>query len=125
MTETNLPRSKNPSSLWQPPANPTAADEFVEILASGQNVWVERIVSNGHCSEEGFWYDSDQTEWVTVLSGAAELRFKGQDQHVHLRTGDHITIAPHEQHRVEWTTPDEPTVWLAVHFSTSRNPSES
>ncbi len=23
---------------------------------------------------------------------------------------------PHRRHRVEWTTPDEPTVWLAVHY---------
>jgi len=25
-------------------------------------------------------------------------------------------IAAHRKHRVEWTTPDEPTVWLAVFF---------
>ena len=125
MTETDGVRSKNITNLWQQIANPSATDEFSEILATGQNVRVERIVSNGHCSDDDFWYDSDQAEWVAVLSGEARLRFKDQNQQVRLRTGDHITIAPHDQHRVEWTTPDEPTVWLAVYFSKSRYPSES
>ena len=25
-------------------------------------------------------------------------------------------IDAHRRHRVAWTTPDEPTIWLAVHF---------
>jgi len=32
-----------------------------------------------------------------------------------LRPGDFVNIPAHTRHRVEWTTPDEPTVWLAVH----------
>lgn len=90
--------------------------ELVEILASGKNIRVERIISEGHCSESGFWYDDPSAEWVTVLSGEAQLRFEVDKKLVHLRQGDHITIAPHEKHRVEWTTPDEQTVWLAVYF---------
>jgi hypothetical protein len=31
-------------------------------------------------------------------------------------TVDHINISAHRKHRVEWTTPDEPTVWLAVFY---------
>ena len=34
---------------------------------------VERIVSSGHCSPEGFWYDQDEQEWVPLLQGAARL----------------------------------------------------
>ena len=34
----------------------------------------------------------------------------------HLRAGDFVDIAPHRRHRVEWTTPDTATVWLAVFY---------
>jgi cupin 2 domain-containing protein len=42
------------------------------------------------------------------------LRF--EDIEVKLSPGDYLHIPAHQQHRVEWTSPDEPTVWLAVHF---------
>jgi cupin 2 domain-containing protein len=35
-----------------------------------------------------------------------------------MRAGDFVNIPAHRKHRVEWTTPDEPTVWLAVFYST-------
>ncbi len=91
--------------------------ELIEVLACGENIRVERIVSLGHCSETGFWYDEPQAEWVTVLSGEARIRFLSEDKVIHMRQGDHITIAPHEKHRVEWTTPNDQTVWLAIYFS--------
>ena len=34
---------------------------------------------------------------------------------VEMGPGDYVTIPAHKRHRVEWTTPEEPTVWLAVH----------
>jgi cupin 2 domain-containing protein len=73
------------------------------------------IVSVGHASPEGFWYDQPQNEWVVVLRGAARIQF--EDERVELRPGDWIHIPAHRRHRVEWTTPDEPTLWLAVHYS--------
>ena len=98
-------------------ASPTETGELIDILASGNNIRIERIVSNGHSSEAGFWYDDPSAEWVTVLSGEARLRFLVDDKLIHLKRGDHVTIQPHEKHRVEWTTPNEPTVWVAVYFS--------
>ncbi len=94
----------------------TTNAELIEILARGDNVRVERIVSQGHSRDAGFWYDDPSAEWVTVLSGEARIRFLVDDKVIHLRCGDHITIQPHEKHRVEWTTPDERTVWLAIYF---------
>jgi cupin 2 domain-containing protein len=94
-------------------------DELIDILARGKNIRVERIVSRGHTSDAHFWYDDPQAEWVTVLSGEARLRFLVDDKVVHLGRGDHITIAPHEKHRVDWTTPEEQTIWLAIYFSPS------
>ena len=31
------------------------------------------------------------------------------------KPGDFVNVPAHERHRVEWTTPDEPTISLAVH----------
>ena len=89
-------------------------DELTEVLAASESVLVERIVSYGHASPQDFWYDQDSHEWVVVLSGAAKLRF--EDGTVEMKPGDYINIPAHKRHRVEWTTPDEPTVWLAVHY---------
>lgn len=88
--------------------------ELVETLLESNSVRVERIVSHGHASAEVFWYDQDQHEWVVVLSGSAKLRF--EDETVEMNPGDYINIPAHKRHRVEWTTPDEPTIWLAVHY---------
>ena len=88
--------------------------ELLTTLLSAEHVRIERIVSHGHASPEGFWYDQAQPEWVIVLQGAARLRFADEAHPTELRVGDFVHIPAHRQHRVEWTTPDEPTVWLAV-----------
>ena len=93
-------------------------NELIQVIAGNQHVRIERIVSHGHASPDGFWYDQDENEWVIVLKGAARLRF--DDRSVELKTGDFVNIPAHKRHRVEWTTPDEPTIWLAVFFSSVR-----
>ena len=94
-------------------------EECVDVVAESQHVRIERIVSTSHASPEGFWYDNAQAEWVAVLSGEAELLFDGDTQRVHLKPGDHINIPAHRKHRVEWTSHREPTVWLAVYYSST------
>jgi len=89
-------------------------EELVETVLQSALTRIERIVSHGHASPNEFWYDQPQNEWVVVLRGAARLRF--EDQVVEMRPGDCVDIPAHKKHRVEWTTPDEPTVWLAVHY---------
>jgi cupin 2 domain-containing protein len=91
-------------------------DELFSSILDADPVRVERIVSHGHASPEGFWYDHDDSEWVVVLRGEAKLHFDSDEQPIHMVPGDHITIPAHKRHRVEWTTPDEPTIWLAVHY---------
>ena len=92
-------------------------EELVEVLAENKHVRIERIVSTGHASPDEFWYDQEEHEWVVVLKGEAKLLFEGDDDPIHMRPGDFVNIPAHRKHRVEWTTPDEPTVWLAVHYS--------
>ena len=48
-------------------------EELIETLIQSDGVRIERIVSHGHASPEGFWYDQDEHEWVVVLQGAARL----------------------------------------------------
>jgi cupin 2 domain-containing protein len=91
-------------------------EELVTVLAEGPAVRVERIVSTGQGTPPGEWYDSDRDEWVALLAGAARLRFEGQPAAQTLAPGDWLRIPAHARHRVEWTDPASPTVWLAVHF---------
>lgn len=93
--------------------------EMVDVLLENHSVRIERIISTGHSSPEGFWYDQSEHEWVVVLKGEAKLLFAEHDEPMLLRVGDHVNIPAHQKHRVEWTTPDEPTVWLAVFYQTS------
>ena len=90
-------------------------DELVTTLLERTCLRVERIVSRGHCSPPGFWYDQEEGEWVAVLRGAARLAFEDGSV-VDLGPGDHVDIPPHRRHRVEWTDPADPTVWLAVFY---------
>ncbi len=90
--------------------------EAVEVLASSSRVRVERIVSTGQASPEDFWYDQQEHEWVTLLRGAARLRFDDGEV-LELIPGDHLLIPAHRRHRVEWTLPGEATLWLAVFYT--------
>ncbi len=92
-----------------------AAEQTITLLAN-ENVRIERIVSTGQVSPPGFWYDQEWAEWVLLLTGAAGLLFEGEAEPRVLRAGDHVLIAPHRRHRVAWTDPEHPTVWLAVHY---------
>ena len=91
-------------------------DELIEIIAENQDVSIERIVSRGHTSPADFWYDQDRNEFVFLVCGEARLRFEKKEEIVHMKAGDYIIIPAHERHRVVWTSPDEDTVWLAVHY---------
>lgn len=86
--------------------------EVVQTLIRAADVRIERIISHGHASAPDFWYDQPQHEWVIVLKGAARLQF--EDGMVEMKVGDFINIPAFKKHRVDWTTPDEPTVWLGV-----------
>ncbi|MBN1517616.1 cupin domain-containing protein [Candidatus Sumerlaeota bacterium] len=102
-------------NLYQdlPPRQP---EEDFQTLRQSRRLRIERIVSQGHASPEGFWYDQEQEEFVALLHGAARLCFEQQNEPVELKSGDWLIIPAHVRHRVEWTDPNEPTVWLAAHY---------
>jgi cupin 2 domain-containing protein len=92
------------------------AAEHVDALLTRPGLRVERIVSRGQASPPGFWYDQPEAEWVLVLTGSARLRFADETEARLLGPGDWLDIAPHRRHRVDWTDPDVPTVWLAIFY---------
>lgn len=91
------------------------AAELVDVLVEAPGVKLARIVSLGHATRPGEWYDQETNEWVILLRGRAALRFEDESARV-LEPGDHVLIAAHRRHRVEWTEPSAPTVWLALHW---------
>lgn len=90
-------------------------DELIETIVSNPTLRIERIISRGHASPKGFWYDQAENEFVVLLQGAARLQF--ENEAIEMKAGSFIHIPAHRRHRVEWTTLDEPTIWLAIFFS--------
>lgn len=94
------------------------SDELFSVLAENENAKIERIVSDGHASPEGFWHDQERNEWVLLVSGSAVLSIEHETGigRVELLPGDHLLIPAHRRHRVESTSATEKTVWLAVFY---------
>lgn len=92
------------------------AEEAFDVLLARPGLEIERIVSNGHASPPGFWYDQPQGEWLVLVAGGAAVRFEDEPEPRTLVPGDCLNIAAHRRHRVEWTHPSAPTVWVAVHY---------
>ncbi len=106
-----------PGNFFPDTPQPTSEELFTTLFRT-PHVHIERIVSHGHTSPEGFWYDQPWDEWVLVLQGQARLAYPEQADTL-LKTGDYVLISAHTPHRVAWTAPGEDTVWLAVHSEPS------
>lgn len=90
--------------------------ELFELLVTSETVKIERIISRGHITPEGEWYDQKWNEWVVVLEGEAHLMFADSDEALLLTQGDSVLIPAHRKHRVSFTSTEVDTIWLAVHF---------
>jgi cupin 2 domain-containing protein len=100
----------------------TLPAELTEALVQAPCLRIERIVSRGHTSPPGFWYDQTEHEWVLLVQGAARVRIKntgGDEQTRELHPGDFLHLPAHHLHRVDWTTPDAETIWLAVFYGSA------
>jgi cupin 2 domain-containing protein len=107
-------------------SEPAALDaEVTQTIATGKGVRLERIVSLGQASPDGFWYDQSESEWVTVLTGRARIRISHQADEITLGPGDTLLLPAHCRHRVEWTDPNQPTVWLALFVDGELNAREA
>jgi cupin 2 domain-containing protein len=115
--------SPNIGNLFQLP-NPLPPEELFTPLLERENVRIERIVSKGHTTLPGHWYDQDQDEWVIVLQGNATLTYENGHQ-LAMKTGDYVLIPAHTRHRVAFTSREPPCIWLAVHIMNIGESTES
>jgi len=92
------------------------AEELFTAILQADGLRIERIVSQGHASPPGFWYDQEENELVIVLQGSAAVEFDGGTEPDILRQGSYLNIPAHAKHRVAWTDPNQKTVWLAIHY---------
>ncbi|QQE13877.1 cupin domain-containing protein [Planctomycetota bacterium] len=92
-------------------------DEVFENVLEGESGFrLERIVSDGQASPEGFWYEQEMAEWVIVIMGEAGVKFEDEDEERVLKAGDYLMIDAMRRHRVNWTSDHEKTIWLALHL---------
>ena len=87
-------------------------EERFDLIAKSPNCRIDRIVSAGHSSPKGFWYDQENDEFIVLPQGEATLEF--EDGPVTLRAGDHMVIPKNCKHRVESTSVDPVCIWLCV-----------
>ena len=87
-------------------------NEELHSLVETSGARLDYIVSHGHPSPEGFWYDQDRPEWVLLVKGTATLEF--EDGTLALCAGDTLTIPAHLKHRVIEVSED--SIWLALHY---------
>lgn len=91
-------------------------EELFETIVQSDNVRIEKIVSDGHTSQQNLWYDQDQNEFVLLLQGSAIIEFENDDS-IELKVGDYQNISAHQKHRVSFTDKKKKTIWLAIFYS--------
>ena len=94
--------------------------EVMEDILTTESFRLERIISTGQATPAGEWYDQEKHEWVLLLAGEAGLRFENDPRVIIMKPGDYLLIPAHRRHRVEWTVPDQPTIWLALHYQSPK-----
>lgn len=100
-------------------------EEHFSTLLAHRCARIERIVSTGQATPSGVWLDQRWDEWVLLISGAAEVLFASETTARRLGPGSYLLIPRHVRHRVTWTDPDYPTVWLAIHLGAAPDPSST
>lgn len=95
------------------PAN--AKEEIFERLSGNESIDIERVISRGQRSPDGFWYDQPRDEFVLLLKGKAVIEFDDNTS-VKLIKGDYLLIPAHRRHRVSKTSKRPSCIWLTVHF---------
>ncbi len=97
-------------NLFQIPAS-LPEEECSEILASGKDWRIERIISNGQKSPEDFWYDQEEDEWLCLLQGEAVIGYR-EGEEILLQRGDPLFIPRHQRHQIRFTSQNPPVIWL-------------
>jgi cupin 2 domain-containing protein len=93
---------------------PPEGSETITVLLETGSLRLERIHSCAAASPEGFWYDQQEHEWVTLLQGSARLQFADEALPRELNRGDALLIRARRRHRLLATDGPPGSVWLAL-----------
>ena len=99
------------SNLFKLP-DALSGEELITPLLKTAAFRVERIVSTGQKSPDGFFYSQEEDEFVVLLSGSAVLSVP--DGRVSLKAGDFYFLPARLRHRVEYTSVEPPAIWLCI-----------
>lgn len=87
-------------------------EELFDVIQKGTNYRIERIVSAGHSSPEGFFYDQENDEWIMLVQGEATLEMEGK--YVEMKAGDYMFVPKNCKHRIEKTSIAPTCIWLCI-----------
>lgn len=87
-------------------------NELTDILYEDEYIRIERIVSMGQASPDGFIYDQSDDEFVSVVEGKAGLLLTEENREINLNCGDSFMIKAGVKHKVIYTSC--PCIWLCV-----------
>lgn len=96
------------------------AAERLDAVLTLPGVRIERIVSTGQTTPAGEWFDQAWDEWVLVVAGTAEVLLEPEETPRRMTAGDYLFIPARRRHRVTFTDPAQPTIWLAIHMDGGR-----
>lgn len=112
----NLPLSVTVKNLFSTDGLTISQEtEYAESCIKREHLSLERIISKGHVTPPGYWYDQDQDEWVVLLKGRASIEFENGEI-IHLTEGDYLMLQAGLKHRVAYTSKTPPCIWLALHM---------
>ncbi len=89
------------------------SDEVADTLYFSQNTKVERIISMGHKSPDGFWYNQSEDEFVILVQGSAKLEFENNEE-ICLEKGDSLLIPAYKKHRIIYTSINPQCIWICI-----------
>jgi cupin 2 domain-containing protein len=95
---------------------PKGSEEAFEQVVERDGVRIERIISAGQVSADGFWYDQEEHEWVMLIQGKACIEFPDGSMS-ELVSGNYLYLPAHQKHRISYTSSDPVCIWLAVFWS--------
>lgn len=111
-----LPDGIQTGRIAKGPFPSLAEGERVDTLMAAPSFRIERILSSGHATAPGVWYDQSGDEWVLLLEGQATIAFENGTRFP-LEGGEWMFLPAHVRHRVESTSSRPGCVWLAVHLT--------
>ena len=89
----------------------SSKNEIFETITANDKIKIERIISYGQTTQEDFWYDQSEDEFVVILKGNAKIKYDN-NKIFELKEGDSLYIPSKQRHKVIYTS--NPTIWLAI-----------